>query len=230
MELTINLTGTTPIVQHNIRLANPHDEIVQAISRLTGKSAKQKTEQDAFEIERLEWMGGLYYDAAEGYYLESRGVIRCFQEAAKATREGRDVQRALAPQTALTPLRFPQRDLKPAELWEYEDREFPAAHWFDGAHPYRFWKMCGIGKSRVPRMRPIFPEWSLSLSVEFQPDMLDFGALEEIIHRAGKVEGLYEARSLGFGRFQATIVGAVEANGRAKEMRRKAKEAPPVEE
>jgi hypothetical protein len=220
MELVIRLTSLTPLVMHNIRLANPHDAIVQDIARLTGKSAKQKTEQDTFEIEQLEWMGGLYYDATEGYYLESRGVIRCFQEAAKATREGRDVQRALQPLTSLVPLEFPHRGLKPEALWEFTDKKFPAAHWFDGAHPYRFWKMVGIGKSRVPRMRPIFPDWSLSLPVMLHPNMLDYHALEEIIDRAGKVEGLYEARALGFGRFEATVEVAGESNGEAAKPKR----------
>jgi len=221
MDLSIELSGTTPLVHHNIRLANPHDGIAQQIARITGKSPKQKTEQDAFDIERLEWMGGLYHDVNDAYYLESRGIIRCFQEAAKATREGRDLQRALSSPVPRVPLQFPHRHLKPSLLWEYEDAGFPAHWWFDGSHPYRFWKMTGIGKSRVPRMRPIFPDWSLTLPATLEPDMLDFSALEEIINRAGRVEGLYEARTLGMGRFVAVITVAEPAAADDGRSRRK---------
>lgn len=213
MNLQIELTGTTPLVVHNIRLANPHDQIAQAIARITGKAAKQKTEQDAFEIEHLEWLGGLYYEDPPGYYLESRGIIRCFQEAAKATREGRDVLRALSPSALRVPIKFPHSDLLPVDLWKRPE--------------YRFWKMVGIGKNRVPRMRPIFPEWSVTLQIDLEPIMLDLNALVEIVERAGRVEGLYEARTLGMGRFKAAITQVEETNGKATGRMRK---TAPVEE
>jgi len=201
MDLNVTLIGTTPLVVHNIRLANPHDEFTQSIGRLTSKAPKQKTEQDIFDIEKLEWFGGLYYDEAHGYYLEGHGIKRCLIEAAKATREGKNVDRGVQVVTARVPIQFPKQNHKPEQLWEHEE--------------HRFWKMVRVGRGMVPRMRPIFPEWRLDFPVELATELLDFSALEEIMERAAKVEGLYEARKLGFGRFRASIV-AVEPNGKPK--------------
>lgn len=207
MELEIHLTAVTPLCMHNIRLANPHDEYTQQIKRITSKSPKQKTEQDAFDVERLEWMGGLYHDEANGYYLEATGIKRCFQEAAKATRQGAHVRRGFRPLLHFVPLQFPHRDLTPAELWDHTDAGLPKAFWFDGSHPYRFWKMVRV-TGMVARMRPIFPQWSVTFAAELDSDMLDLDVFQEIVERAGVVEGLYEARAIGMGRFQATITAA----------------------
>ena len=50
--------GGSPLVMHNERLADPLDEYVRDIAKLSRK--RQKTEADHLEIARLEFLGGLY--------------------------------------------------------------------------------------------------------------------------------------------------------------------------
>src|SRR5262245_13488851 len=152
------------------------------------------TVEERKEKERLEWFGGLYYEKAAGYYLESQGVKRCWQEAAKATREGKDLDRAVLCMTHSVPIQFPHAKLAPDQLWTHPE--------------YQLWRMVNGNpnsgkKTRVPRLRPQFPKWSVAVEVILDPSMMDLKTFQEIVTRAGRVEGLYEARRLGFGRYTA---------------------------
>ncbi len=55
---TYTIRGTTPMMMHNERLANPFDDLTKAIKAISGK--RKKTEDDLIEMSRIEWLGGLY--------------------------------------------------------------------------------------------------------------------------------------------------------------------------
>lgn len=61
-KFTLTLTGVTPLLVHNARLADPLDPIVRQTKPISGK--RSKTEEDHLELARLEFIGGLYYDQA----------------------------------------------------------------------------------------------------------------------------------------------------------------------
>lgn len=189
MDVRLNISGTSPLVMHNIRLADEREPIVKAIKELTSK--RSKTEDDYFEIERLEWIGGLYFDDEAGYYLPTWGVIRTLENAAKATRQGSQLIRAVAATERFTPLQFPHRGLSVESLWKLEQ--------------YRWRTMVGVNNAKVARTRPIFPEWNIKVDLFLEPSLMDFGSLEQIARRAGMIEGMFDARKLGYGRFEAKV-------------------------
>lgn len=188
MKVVTELTGTTPYIPHNIRLARPDDEFTKAIAHLTSKRSK-KTDEDRLEISRLEFCGSLYIDAG-GPYIPAANIRRCFIEAARIRRKGKSVERALIPAQMAGYLEYKgPRDAN--GLWEDER--------------YRYSAVVTVNRAKTPRMRPQFPEWSLSLAWELLTDTLDLDDLEEIVRAAGFVEGLGDNRTNGFGRFTASV-------------------------
>ena len=59
--MKLRLTGITPLMLHNIRLADPDDPVVRQISELTAKK-KSMTEADRLQVAWLKFVGGLYHD------------------------------------------------------------------------------------------------------------------------------------------------------------------------
>jgi hypothetical protein len=191
MRIIVKLDGVTGLVMHNERLADPDDEYVRAIKELTAKKGNTRTDADNAEIAKLEWFGGVYHDPDAGLYIPTWNVIRCFEQAGKITKKGTAVIRALSAVSDKVPLQYDgPRDL--AKLWAMPE--------------YRLRKMVGVKGGRVPRMRPIFRRWSIEMEAEFMEDVLNPAEFERIAEQAGRSEGLCNARKLGYGRFQATVI------------------------
>lgn len=189
MDLRIKLTGGTPLVMHNPRLADPRDPIVKEIKGYTSKRSKQ-TESDRDEVSRLEWLGGLYTDEKGNPTVSTWAIIRAFEEAAKTTRNGKDIIRALRPH-------------EPTVLLDWDGSGDIRKIWPD---PRYVWTtMVGNQRNRIPRTRPIFRRWELTFDVRLLEDVLNLSTLREIVEAAGQMEGLLDARKLGNGRFSAEI-------------------------
>jgi hypothetical protein len=188
MRLTVTLTGTSPLLCHNIHLANPDNRWARAIAAITKK--RTKTDDDRREIGRLEWFGSLYTHK-NGIVMPTSNVLKCFIETGKVTKEGRSVARAVAMADVNVPLVYNGPDA-PEELWNHED--------------FRDQTLVGVGKKRVLRTRPIFRAWALRVDMEMLTQVMDFEAIQKIIHLAGRIEGLGDNRVNGYGRFSAEIL------------------------
>ena len=189
MRVLIELTGTTTLLMHNDRLADKADELTKAIAEITAKKTN-RTETDDAEIERLEFMGGLYYDPGLGPYIPTANLVRCFENAAKVIRQGANLVRAFAVTTDRVRLEY-AGSRKPAELWA------------DPLHHDR--RLVGIQRGKVIRVRPCFRQWALTVEAELLEDVMDLDTIKRIVQSAGRMEGLGDARKLGLGRFTAVV-------------------------
>jgi hypothetical protein len=187
MQVHLQLTGRTPLVMHNIRLANPDDPITKEIASITSK--RQKTEEDRAEIARLEWYGGIYADEL-GPYVPSTNIRRCLNEAAKVRKLGKDVLRAVIP-------------TEPACHVEYNGPTALDALWKD--EMFRLHIAIGVKASATMRCRPMFPKWAVATDFELDTEILDYDKFVAIAKTAGRIEGLGDARILGYGRFVAEV-------------------------
>ncbi len=189
MQVKVRLNGLTPLVMHNVRLADNLDPYVKLIKPINAKGTR-KTDADYAEIERLEWHGGIYHEPGIGVYVPTWNVVRCFERAAAITRNGANIIRAFPITTEKIPLSYagPQ-DI--SELWERPE--------------FRWRTVVGVQRNKISRTRPIFRQWSLTLDAELLEDVMDFDVFESIVHLAGRAEGLGDARKLGYGRFQAEV-------------------------
>lgn len=187
MHLRTVITGTKPLLLHNIQLANPDNVWARRISEITKK--RKKTEDDRRDIARLEWMGSLYVHDNQ-IVIPTANVLKSFKEAAKITKEGKSVSRALNPLEINVPLVFngPQTPEELIELEEYRDQT-----------------LVGVGTQRVVRTRPIFRAWALAIEWELLTEVLNYDDFLKIAKLAGRVEGLGDNRVNGWGRYEIEI-------------------------
>lgn len=189
MRTIMEITGTTPLVYHNIRLADKQDPIVKEIAEIN-KKGKNKTPEDQLEIEHLEFLGGLYYDKGLGVYMPTWNIVRSLETGARITREGATVIRAVVVLGDRVPLVY-NGPRTPEELWAQPE--------------FRLRRTVGVQRDRVTRMRPIFREWSLTFEAEVLTDVIDPEALARIGTTAGLTAGLGDARKLGYGRYKVEM-------------------------
>lgn len=199
MKASLLLTGTSPILCHNIQLANPDNVWAKAIAALTKK--RKKTEEDRLEIGRLEFLGSLYTHEGQ-IVIPTSNILKCFIETGKITKEGKSIVRAVAFVDPYVPLIFKGPD-DPEELWKVEE--------------FRDTTLVGVQKKRVLRTRPIFRAWMLQAEVEILTQVMDFENFERVAELAGRVEGLGDNRVNGYGRFSIEIKAAdAAANNKRK--------------
>lgn len=188
MQVKIELRGTSPLLMHNIRLADPDDEWTQEISKITSK--RKKTEDDRRQIERLEWFGGLYTAEGAGIVVPTSNIRKCFIEAAKITRQGKQLGRAVAFTDFHAPLVYNGNGNLDAL---YANPDFSSR------------LTVGIGTKRVIRVRPRFYPWTLTAEAHILTEVLDLDDLKNIVRLSGISEGLGDNRSNGYGRFEGKV-------------------------
>lgn len=195
MRVEISMVGTSPMLCHNIRLADPLDEIVKEIKKITKK--RTKTEEDHKELGRLEFFGGLYMIPAEvdgeGPCVPTKNMWKCIVEAAKITRQGKQVTRALIFEDMYAPIAY-EGPSDPQKLWDAGDFIHRVA--------------VGNKNNRVMRTRPKFSRWAVASNAHLLTDLLDLEELTRIVELAGVIEGLGDNRTHGYGRFNGLVSAA----------------------
>lgn len=186
------MTGVagSPLLLHNARLADPLDPIVEQIAKYTSKH--RKTKEDHLKIAELEVEGGLYWSEESGPYVPGAMVWACLFAAAKLTRKGAAVKRAVQIHSLENPL-------------EYEGPRSMGELVVNPAFRRRV--SAKVGTQRVIRTRPMFKSWSVTATGTLDEEMLDLKDLEQVATHAGAYIGLGDWRPL-HGRFTADVVPA----------------------
>lgn len=186
----VTVTGTTPLMLHNGRLANPLDPYTRALKEVTGK--RKKTDEDLALMIQLEARGAAY-ETPEGYIgLPDANVWRSIQEAAKAYKRGLDVSRAVI----YDPEHIAPLALDGGELVQVEDYLKR-----DDAIDYR---PVGVMGRTVMRARPKINTWSSSHDFEVLTDILEIDELRMFAERAGRLNAVGDHRPQ-YGRFTVEL-------------------------
>lgn len=183
----LTLKGTEPLLMHNVRLADPLDDITKMIKKVSGK--RKKTEDDHHEMARLEHMGSLYIDPELGPYIPGLNFERMLVDAGKKLKLGTTVRSALMIPTNVHPL-------------VYQGPRTVEGLWADKNYVHR--ASVKVTTSRVERTRPIFRQWEVSVDGEVDTEQLNPGELHQIVDIAGRLIGLGEWRPR-FGRFAGKL-------------------------
>jgi hypothetical protein len=168
---------------HSGRLADPLDEAARELARWSGK--RNKTLDDHRELSRVEWYGGLYVDTDGRPCLPGEVIEAALVEGAKAFKLGKASKGGLIV-LGDWPL-------------EYDGPKTADALWKHGG----YLKRAGVRvkQNRVIRSRPIFPQWSCSFEVQWDPHAIKSeDQLLEIAESAGR-SGVGDWRPK-FGRFE----------------------------
>lgn len=183
--------GITPLIMHADTLVDPLHPLKKAMERITAKK-KNKTDEDHEAIAQMEMAAALYWDDQFGVYLPDDNVLKCLIEAARLTKEGKNVERGVRIAETRLPLRYAGKTSEREALCKSE------------AHRYR--KPVVVSRQRVIRTRPIFRDWSVDVVVHYDPQVIkDPELLLSWAHVAGDMVGMGNRR-IGkggqFGRFE----------------------------
>jgi len=187
MNLTITLTGTCPMLQHNGRLANPIDPHTRALKALTAK--RTKTDDDLVEIMVTEARGGCWETPDGQLGLPTAAVWRSIYDAAKAFKLGEQIKRSLlfADPTHVDALII-DGDTHDCDVWLKDDNHID----------YRPVK---VKTSKVMRARPLIPTgWQSTHTFDLLDDVMDARDLIPVLERAGRLVGVGDWRPT-YGRF-----------------------------
>jgi hypothetical protein len=194
------LTGATPLVLDNIEHADPEDPIAQAIAKITDMG-KDMTAEDRKRKDWLAYNASLYLSAGPD---GSRTVVMPWVNINRALRTGAfriagtNASGKADGGIASGVLEFPLIHNGPQDPGKlYEDERF------------RFRKMVNKNptgkKAMIPTTRPIFPEWSLELTLIVFNEIISWDMFGRVMSATGTAVGLGNARKLGHGRFTAEV-------------------------
>ena len=96
MNIEFVLRGTSPLLCHNPQMVDPNFEVNREIKKLTGK--RKKTDEDNRQIERLEWIGGIYTGQIDGRVVVTQPtskVRKCLVNAARISKQGKGIERSV---------------------------------------------------------------------------------------------------------------------------------------
>ena len=183
----ITIQGTAPLLMHNSRLADKLDPITRAKAVVSAK--RKKTDEDDLELSRLEWLGGLYFDATVGPYIPADNILKSLTEAARKSKRGKLVEQGLFITTDINPI-------------AYKGPRTTEALWADQNFVFR--KTVKQQQARITRTRPIFQEWFAEAEGVYDPAVLDLRDITEFAETAGAYIGLGDWRPR-YGRFIAEV-------------------------
>lgn len=183
-QIEIAVRGLTPLMMHSERLANPFDPLTKEIKASTGK--RKKTEDDLLEIARLEWLGGLYYDADAGVHIPGYNMLATIIGGGKIHKLGTSIKRAAIVVEDKIPLSYDgPRD--PDAL--FADKRFVDV------------RSVKVGTAKVMRCRPVFGSWKMKFTLAYDENSIQENELMRCIRDAGVMVGIGDYRPR-FGRFE----------------------------
>jgi hypothetical protein len=186
-EITYQLTASSPLLMHNGQLANPLNKFARAMKQISSKRAK--TDADHEELAHLEFLGGLYING-NGPCLPASNIQAMIINAARKRKEGKLAEAGIVVD-AHTDLEY-DGPREPEELWQVEQ--------------FRDMAMVRVQRSRIVRTRPIFNEWSATITVSYEDSICNDRQLDDWMQIAGTQVGFGDRRPQ-YGRFDVERVG-----------------------
>lgn len=183
--IRFKIKGITPMLHHNSQLADPLNEYAKALKKISAK--REKTEDDFYEMMKVEMLGGLYWDESLGLYIPGENIEACMIGAAKFKKLGTTFKRGAQVIELLCPLTGTGAPNSKEEI--------------ANSGKYQYVKSVKVKTSRVMRTRPIFDNWATEFHVMFDESQLQREDIVEMAHSAGTMVGLGDWRPR-FGKFE----------------------------
>jgi hypothetical protein len=190
VKLRLTCTGTRPLLMHNEQLASPLNPYAKRLAELT--SVRGKTEEQLWQIARLQFEGGLYFDQQLGPFLPANMLRKCLIKGARHFKAGKDIERGVSITDFMLPL-------------AYEGPRDIEGLWGGGTSPFVDLRSVRVaGRGKVDRCRPVFKTWLIEAEMILDPDVINPGKFAEAARWAGEMEGIGDYREM-YGRFSVEI-------------------------
>jgi len=181
-ELTVNLSGLSPLLMHCGQMSDPLNDFtirMKAISKL-----RNKTDEHHEQMARIEWEAGLYLNDKGAPCIPGENIESMFIAAAKKQKMGPQAKAGIICDGNFAVVFDGPKGIEAL----YEDGRFSDRR-----------SVC-IQRARIMRTRPIFYDWQLKFKINYLPDQFEKSQVAEILDIAGRVIGLGDYRPR-FGRF-----------------------------
>lgn len=181
----ISIKSSGPMLMHSDRTANPLNSHAKALKAITGK--RKKTDDDHFEIAKLEFNASCYHNG-KNWYIPSANFEAMLLASAKHFKLGTTIKQALLVPDDAT-FEFDDDKMKPEDLFNIDE--------------YVDQRTVKIGQAKTVRTRPIFNNWKSTFVCWLDTDKMNIEQLLQIIENSGKYVGLGDYRPR-FGKFTIT--------------------------
>lgn len=183
-EISVSLVGVAPLIMHNGQTCDPMNKFARAIKEISGK--RKKTDEDYAEMGRLEWIAGLYVNEEGKLIIPADVLDSALVEGAKKSKLGKQFKSAVfIPYDAL--LDIGKKSYSVEQLWQDEN--------------YRDVRGVRVGQARIMRTRPIFRQWSCTLTVQFDDEQVNEADVRRALRDCGIQVGICDYRPK-YGRFE----------------------------
>jgi hypothetical protein len=190
-EVSFKVEGVDPgLLMHNIQMADPTNEYVKEIKKISKK--RNKSEEELIELARLEFLGGLYLNRKDKPIIPGRVWEAAICNGAKKQKLGKVCKSSV----------FCHED----SILKYNGPQDINKRVKDPS--CRLYSAVSIGTSKVMRCRPLFEGWSATVNLQIDTDQIDVSNVEEALNVSGKVIGICDYRPR-YGRFEVLKLGAV---------------------
>jgi len=198
-QIKIKLTGETPFLMHNNRLANPLDAYSAEMSKKSGK--RKKTIDDIKELARIEWEGGLYLYDGE-IKIPMRVINKTMERGATKQKNGMLWKTGCMIMDDFCVLEYPSPKFKCIECKEIPNPELDK---FYDSH--NFQAIVKVGQASLLRTRPVFDKWSLTTEIAFDGTVINRELVIQAAKDAGRLVGIGDWRIEKGGSFGRFAVG-----------------------
>jgi hypothetical protein len=187
--ITMKWTGVSPLLMHRGGLADKQDAYTKEIKKYTDLK-KKKTESDEAQIRKLEWKGSLNLDDNGRPAVSGDQALACLVDGARRRMLGKDVIAGAMPASTAFALEYegPKNVDKLYEVNKFVDV-----------------RGVKVGKSRIMRTRPRFNAWSVTVTFEYDPSLVNREQIIDAALAAGESKGIGDYRPR-FGRFTVDVV------------------------
>jgi len=160
---------------HNSQLSDPLNEWTRHIRLITSK--RNKTDADHEELSKREFLGSLYLNKEKRPCIPDTVIEATIISGARAFKLGKRAEAAIRV-TNIPVLQY----VGPTEPEELFKQRFYMRN------------QVNVNKSKVTRTRPMFTDWELEFTVDFQEDMISADDLDRCVKRAGEIAGIGDWR------------------------------------
>ena len=188
--VTVRLTGRTPLVLHNNQCVDPRNQFKKKIAAITGRKGK-KTESDLEELERLEFLSGLYMHDQHGPIVPVANIRRMLIDGARKDKNGKEFESGVFVVEDAPILYDGPRDAE--GMWQERER-------------FAWSTVVKNQRASILRTRPRFKTWAVEFQVDIEDSIVSLDMLNTALMRAAVMCGIGDGRSIGCGRFNFEIV------------------------
>ena len=203
--IEVQIQGTTDLLLHSSAGMNPKNQVNKTIEPIKNRKGKAKTEYVLASMEKADWLNsgvwgteGRCYLQGEDFIFEGYSnpavpteyLIRSVQEAAKASKMGKQVSQSVTP--ADDELIF----------LDYEGTKDASEMWEDPYGRFVDCRSVRIGTSKIMRNRVRIPSgYTGAASLLIDTSLIDIDSVKNFIIDAGRRIGIGDFR-VKFGKFK----------------------------